>query len=59
MKRTLTVLLALLLCLLILSGCFKVSPLKFDFSFEIEKETYARGETVQITATVTNISGRT
>lgn len=59
MKHTLTVLLALTLCLTLLSGCFKSSPLKFDFSFEVEKETFTRGETVQITATVTNVSGRT
>jgi hypothetical protein len=59
MKHTLTVLLALTLCLTLLSGCFKPSPLKFDFSFEVEKETFTRGETVQITATVTNVSGRT
>ena len=59
MKRTLTVLLALTLCLTLLSGCFKPSPLKFDFSFEVEKETFTRGETIQITATVTNVSGRT
>lgn len=59
MKNTRTVLLALTLCLTLLSGCFKSSPLKFDFSFEIEKDIFSRGETIQITATVTNISGRT
>ena len=59
MKNTLIVLLALTLCLTLLSGCFKSSPLKFDFSFEIEKDIFSRGETIQITATVTNVSGRT
>ena len=59
MKNTRTVLLALTLCLTLLSGCFKSSPLKFDFSFEIEKDIFSRGETIQITATVTNVSGRT
>jgi hypothetical protein len=32
---------------------------QFDFSYSLEKTKYARGETIKITATVTNVSGRT
>ncbi len=61
MKKALISLLVITLCLSAFCGCFTNpdSVGKFDFSFEVEKETFTRGETIQITATVTNVSGRT
>ena len=61
MKKMISVLLALLLCLSVLAGCTHNDGEKaqFDFSYSVEKTKYARGETIQITATVTNVSGRT
>ena len=61
MKKMISVLLALLLCLSLLAGCTQNDEEKaqFDFSYSVEKTKYARGETIQITATVTNVSGRT
>ena len=61
MKKMISVLLALLLCLSVLAGCTQNDGEKaqFDFSYSVEKTKYARGETIQITATVTNVSGRT
>lgn len=61
MKRTLLILLAIMLCLPVLSGCAGEGANRsdFDFSYEVEKAEYTRGETVHITATVKNISGRT
>lgn len=61
MKRILSILIVLLLCLSVFSGCEQNDGDKaqFDFSYSVEKTKYARGETIQITASVTNTSGRT
>ncbi len=59
MKRTLSLALFILLCISALAGCANQEfPAEFTFSYEVEKSTYTRGETVKITATVTNASGR-
>lgn len=61
MKRTLLILLAIMICLPVLSGCAGEGANRsdFDFSYEVEKAEYTRGETVHITATVKNVSGWT
>ena len=61
MKRILSVLCVLTLCISIFAGCTQNDGDKtqFDFSYSVEKTKYARGETIQITATVTNVSGET
>lgn len=61
MKRTLSILIVIVLCLSVFSGCTQNDgdPAKFDFSYKVEKDKYTRGETIQITATVTNVSGKT
>ena len=61
MKRILTILMVMSLCISVLVGCTQNDENKaqFDFSYSVEKTKYARGETIQITATVTNVSGRT
>lgn len=60
MKRILAFALIVWLCISALAGCANQEnhPAKFTFSHEVEKSTYTRGETVKITATVTNVSGR-
>ena len=60
MKRTLSILVVIMLCVFA-AGCTQNDGEKaqFDFSYSVEKTKYARGETIQITATVTNVSGRT
>ena len=60
MKRILTILMVMSLCISVLVGCTQNDENKaqFDFSYSVEKTKYARGETIQITATVTNVSGR-
>lgn len=58
MKRILTFALFVLLCISALVGCANQErSYEFEFSYEVEKGTYTRGETVQVTATVTNVSG--
>ncbi len=58
MKRILTFALFVLLCISALVGCANQElDYEFEFSYEVEKGTYTRGETVQVTATVTNVSG--
>lgn len=61
MRRLSILLLAIFLCLPILSGCAQNNEKKamFDFSYDLEKTEYIRGDTVKITATVTNVSGKT
>ncbi len=60
MKRILLTVMAIALCLSVFAGCqHNCDPIKFDFSYTVEKDKYVRGETVKITATVTNVSGRT
>lgn len=60
MKRILAMLIALLLCISVFVGCTQNDGDKaqFDFSYSVEKTKYARGETIQITATVINVSGK-
>lgn len=60
MKRTLLILIAVLLSVSVLAGCRQNDGDKaqFDFSCSVEKSKYARGESIRITATVTNVSGR-
>ena len=59
MKRILSLLVLVLMCLSVLSGCgHNCYPVRFDFSYSVEKTKYARGETIEITSTVTNVSGR-
>ena len=58
MKRILTFALFVLLCISALVGCANQErAYEFEFSYEVEKGTYTRGETVQVIATVTNVSG--
>ena len=61
MKRILTVLMLMSLCISVFAGCTQNDGNKtqFDFSCSVEKTLYARGEIIQITATVTNVSGKT
>ena len=61
MKRILSLLIVLLLCFSVFTGCTQNDGDKaqFDFSYSVEKTKYARGETIKITATVTNVSGKT
>ena len=61
MKRILSIIIVLLLCISVFVGCVQNARDKaqFDFSYSVEKTKYARGETIQITATVTNVSGKT
>ena len=61
MKRILSLLIVILICFSVFAGCTQNDGDKaqFDFSYSVEKTKYARGETIQITATVTNVSGRT
>ena len=61
MKRILTILIVISLCISVFAGCTQIDGDKsqFDFSYSVEKTKYIRGETIQITATVTNVSGRT
>ena len=61
MKRALSILLILIVCIAAFAGCTQndVNKTQFDFSCSAEKTMYARGETIQITATVTNVSGKT
>ncbi len=61
MKRTISIIVMLMLCLSFFASCTQNDgdPAKFDFSLEVEKDKYARGETIYITARVTNISGKT
>ena len=60
MKRILSIMLVLLLCVSVFAGCTQNDGDKaqFDFAYSVEKTKYARGETIQITSTVTNISGK-
>ena len=60
MKRILSILFALLLSISVFAGCTQNDgdKVQFDFSYSVEKTKYARGETIQITATVTNVSGK-
>lgn len=61
MKRTLSILIVMIMCISVFAGCTQIDGDKsqFDFSYSVEKTKYIRGETIQITATVTNVSGRT
>ena len=61
MKRALSILIVMMMCITSLAGCTQNDGDKaqFDFSYSVEKTKYIRGETIQITATVTNVSGRT
>ena len=61
MKRALSILIVMIMCISAFAGCTQNDGDKaqFDFSYSVEKTKYARGETIQITATVTNVSGRT
>ena len=61
MKRILTILIVISLCISVFAGCTQNDGDKaqFDFSYSVEKTKYARGETIKITATVTNVSGKT
>ena len=60
MKRILTILIVISLCISVFAGCTQNDGDKaqFDFSYSVEKTKYARGETIQITSTVTNVSGK-
>lgn len=59
MKRIITILIVISLCISVFAGCqHNCDPIKFDFSYSVEKTKYARRETIQITATVTNVSGK-
>ncbi|MBQ2805574.1 MAG: hypothetical protein IJF08_00840 [Clostridia bacterium] len=59
MKRIVSLALLTILCIFVLAGCANgEGSLEFTFSYEVEKSVYTRGETVKITATVTNASGR-
>ena len=59
MKRIISLLILTVMCFSVLAGCGRnCDPVRFDFSYSVEKTKYVRGETIQLTATVTNISGR-
>ena len=63
MKRTLIALVTFTVCLSAVCSCFSFqtnpSSPQFDFSLSLEKDTYTRNDTIYITATVTNVSGKT
>lgn len=60
MKRALSILIVMMMCITALAGCTQNGGDKaqFEFSYSVEKTKYARGETIQITSTVTNVSGK-
>ena len=60
MKRVLSILIVMIMCISAFVGCTQNDGDKaqFDFAYSVEKTKYARGETIQITSTVTNISGK-
>ncbi len=61
MKRTIVILLLVIFCLSCFVSCGKSGDAgrRFDFSLEVEKSRYSRGETINVTAEVTNVSGWT
>ena len=61
MKGLLACLLVAFICLAALSGCGRPNGdvVNFSFALEAKEDKYLRGETAEITATVTNVSGRT
>ena len=61
MKRIISLIIVIVLSVSVFAGCTQNDGDKaqFDFSYSVEKTKYIRGETIQITATVTNVSGRT
>ena len=61
MKRALFVILAIALCISAFVGCAKEGKdgAEFEFSIELEKTSYRRGEVINVTASVTNVSGKT
>lgn len=58
--KKLSIILALIMLVGTLSACFDSTPDKsiYEFSYEIEKTDYLRGEEIEIKAIVKNISGR-
>ena len=61
MRKLVVTTLIFAFCLSAFIGCNQSdnATTQFDFSYSIEKTEYARGETVLITAKVTNVSGKT
>ena len=61
MKRLTAILLVTLLCVSILAGCNKPDGdvVNFSFGILVGKKEYLRGETIEIKAVITNVSGRT
>lgn len=58
MMKKLSFLLILILIFCLFTACTEEGD-KFEFTYETERQVYLVGETVKITAKVTNISGRT
>ena len=61
MKRILSMILVTVLCISLFTCCTQSNEdeAQFDFSYSVERVKYTRGETIQITATVKNVSGKT
>ena len=61
MRKLVVTTLIFAFCLTAFIGCNQSdnATTQFDFSYSIEKTEYARGETVLITAEITNVSGKT
>ncbi len=61
MKRLLAILLMVLLCISTLLGCSYPNGdiVNFSFGILVGKKEYLRGETIEIKAVVTNVSGKT
>ena len=61
MRKFVVTTLIFVFCLSAFCGCNQTNndTTRFDFSYSVEKTEYARGETVLITAEVTNVSGKT
>ena len=59
MKKLLVIFLAVLLCVPVFSGCTYPNGdvVNFSFGILVGKKEYLRGETIEIKAVVTNVSG--
>ncbi|MBR2387501.1 MAG: hypothetical protein IKB02_01890 [Clostridia bacterium] len=61
MKKLLAIFLAVLLCVPVFSGCTYPNGdvVNFSFGLLVGKKEYLRGETIEIKAVLTNVSGKT
>ena len=58
MKKSIVLLLVVLLCLVAFVGCGQKNKANFEFSYNIDRVEYFGGEVIEITASLKNISGK-